>query len=120
MKALPIDVYRSMENGQISDCTNGGISSRFDQLLLLHKDGFIEIDENNPPENLVKIVTRQLFGGEYKHIEPVASPLSGCTGWMDGGNIASSCDGRFHELSEYPLHVHDRQETWSQYDMLSR
>ena len=76
------------------------------------------MDENNPPENLVKIVTR-CFGGEnYKHIEPIAAPDEGCVGWMAGGNLAYTCDSRFHRMSEYPLSVHDRQESQEQYDMM--
>lgn len=117
MKALPISVYR--EN-RLGDCTNGGITSRYDRLLLICEEGYKEVDENNPPENLVKIVTRFICGREYKHIEPYASVDAGCVGWMSGGNIAYSCDSRFSRMSEYPLSVHDRQETQAQYDMLSR
>lgn len=115
MRALPIEVYRKVKP---YDCSNGGISSRFDSLLLLNDEGFIEIDENDPPENLVKLVERQLFGETYLHIEPVKGPDKNCAGWMYGGNIACCSDGRFP--SRYPLKIHDRQETWEQYDMLSR
>lgn len=111
MKALPIRVFK---NPTYSGCSNGGITERFDELLLVCEDGFISIDETNPPENLVKIVTR-CFG--YKCIEPVASTAPGCVGWMSGGAVAYSCDSRFSEMSEYPLCVHDRQETQAQYDL---
>lgn len=114
MKALPINVFKDSKG----DCTNGGISSRYDRLLLICEDGFIDIDENDPPENLVKIVTRHLFGREYKHIEPVASTAPGCVGWMSGGNIGYTCDSRFSRMSEYPLSIHDRQEGQSQYDSM--
>ena len=116
MKALPIGVFRDAKG---SDCTNGGITSRYDRLLLVCEDGFIEVDEANPPENLVKMVTRRFGKDEYKHIEPVAAVESGCVGWMAGGNIAYTCDSRFSRMSEYPLSVHDRQETQDLYDMLS-
>lgn len=117
MKALPISVYRDADG---KDCTNGGITSRFRDLLLICEEGFVEVDENNPPENLVKIVTRYFGGNEYKHIEPYAKVESGNVGWMSGGNIAYSCDSRFSRMSQYPLSVHDRQETQAQYDALSR
>lgn len=104
MKALPISVYKADNFG---DCTNGGITSKYSRLLLICEDGFIDVDENNPPENLVKIVTRNLFGKVYKHIEPYARPTE--IGWMFGGNIAYTSDSRFG--SDYPLKVHDRQET---------
>ena len=38
---------------------------------------------------------------------------------MDGGNIGYSCDSRFSEFSDYPLKIHDRQESQKLYDMLS-
>ena len=52
MKALRIHVYRD----NLGDCTNGGISSRYNDLLLICENGYIEIDENNLPENLVEVV----------------------------------------------------------------
>ena len=113
MKALPISVYRT---DRIGDCTNGGITSRYDTLLLVCEDGFVEVDFENPPENLVVLKSRFVCGRIYKHIEPFASPTH--LGWMYGGNVAYSSDSRFSELSEYPLCVHDRQETQEQYDAL--
>lgn len=110
MKALPISVYRT---ARLGDCSNGGISSKYDTLLLIHDEGFINVDPENPPENAVKLVTRFLFGREYKHIEPLASPQH--LGWMAGGNIAHTSDSRFP--SDYPLTIHDRQETQEQYDL---
>ena len=114
MKALPINVFKDRKG----DCSNNGITNRFDSLLLICEDGFIEVDETNPPENLVKIVTRHLFGQEYKHIEPVASTAPGCVGWMSGGAIGYSCDSRFSRLSQYPLNIHDRQEGQALYDSM--
>ena len=114
MRALPIQVYRS---NNIGDCTNGGISSRYDTLLLVHPQGFIPIDENNPPENLVEIVKRESFSGVYMHIKPVAEPDG--IGWMAGGNYAHSSDSRFRDVSKYPLPIHDRQENEDENDMYS-
>lgn len=113
MKALPISVYRD----DLGDCTNGGITSKYDRLLLVCEDGFIHIDDENPPENLVVLVSRDFGGREYKHLEPFKSPDSGCIGWMYGGNIACTSDSRFP--SEYPLRVHDRQETPEQYRIMT-
>ena len=113
MKALPISIYK---DSRIGDCSNNGISSRYTEVLLICEEGFINIDENNPPENLVKLVTRHLFGRDYKHIEPVAKPNG--VGWMSGGSLVYSCDSRFRRMSEYPLCLHDRQETQEQYDLM--
>jgi hypothetical protein len=114
MKALPIYVYRN----SLGDCTNNGLSSKFDSLLLIHEEGFIDIDENNPPENLVKVVTRNLYDGVYKHIEPYKKATK--VGYMHGGNYAETSDSRFSKISKYPLAIHDRQETQEEYDALSR
>jgi hypothetical protein len=115
MKALPIYVYK---NATFKGCSNNGISEKFDSLLLVCEEGFITIDENNLPENLVKIVVRNLWGNEYKHIEPFKK-ASG-VGYMSGGAYASSSDSRFSQISPYPLSIHDRDESQEQYDRLSR
>lgn len=117
MKVLPIEVYVTKRKRDC-DCTNGGISDIYEQLLLVCDEGYVTVDEENLPENLVKVVTRNFGIGTYKHIEPVARPIELC--WMDGGNLAYSCDSRFNRLAGgYPLCIHDRQEKQEAYDMLS-
>ena len=117
LRALPITVFRPARGW---DCTNNGVSSRFSELLCLCDEGFLPIDEENPPENLVKIVKRNLFGSEIYHIEPVNAPQG--FGWMAGGNYAATSDSRFSRMigGLYgALSVHDRQETREQYELLS-
>jgi hypothetical protein len=114
MKAISIYVYKS----SLGDCTNGGISAKYKTILLEHPRGNYDVDIENPPENFCKIVTRNLWGKEYKHIEPYAKAPG--VGWMYGGNIASCSDSRFSDLSQYPLCIHDRTESQEMYDMLSR
>ena len=117
MRAITVNVYRHGEN----DCTNGGISSKFDTLLCLCDDGPHQVDMSNPPENLVKVVKRELFGQEVYHVEPVADPVE--TGWLMGGNYAASPDSRFAAMAGYmhgALAIHDRQESPEEYDRLSR
>lgn len=109
IKALPIDVYKPSHG----DCSNGGISSRFSSLLLVCDEGFVDVDESNPPENLVKMVTRDLGFTIYSHIEPYVKPNG--VGWMAGGCVAYSPDSRFTRMSQYPLSLHDRQEGWQEY-----
>lgn len=113
MKALRIHVYRD----NLGDCTNEGISSKYNDLLLICENGYIEIDENNLPENLVEVV--EGFKG-YKYLRPYKKADKDKTGYMMGGNYAGSSDSRFCQINQYPLPIHDRQETWEQYDMLTR
>jgi len=117
MKALPIYVYRSC----FGDCTNGGISSCYDRLLCVCDNGFIDVDADNPPENLVRIVKRSLFGRDVFHVEPVAAADG--VGWMAGGNYAASSDSRFSDMigGMYgAVAIHDRTESQELYDLLSR
>lgn len=106
MRVLPIHIFKH-DN---SSCSNDGISERYNKVLLICEDGFIEVDENNPPENLVKVVTRNLWGEEYMHLEPYAKKPSGKVGYMFGGCYCASSDSRFREISKYPLPLHDRTE----------
>ena len=116
LKALPIKVYRDSSN---YDCTNGGISSRYDELLLICDRGFILIDEHNIPENAVKVVSKMFWGEEYKFLEPLKAVNPGNVGYMFGGTVACSSDSRFSAFSQYPLRIHDRQETQEQYNFCS-
>ena len=113
-KALPINVYHT---DRLSDCTNNGISSRYNSLLLLSEDGYMDVDLDNPPENLVVLGTIEYGGKCHKFIQPYAKVSRGYVGWMNGGNIAYTSDSRFP--SEYPLCIYDRQEFQSHYDALS-
>lgn len=113
MRALPIDVF---ESKSIGNCSNHGISEKYDEVLLICDDGFIDVKGDEP--NLVKVVVRNTFGRIYKHVEPVAKPDG--VGWMFGGTLVYSSDSRFHAFSDYPLALHDRCESQKMYDELSR
>lgn len=110
MKALPIYVFR---NDTFVGCSNCGISEKYDKLLLVCDDGYVDIDESNPPENLVHITDAKTG---HKRVEPVAHVKPGFVGWMDGGAIAYCSDSRF---ANDPLKIHDRQESRYLYDLLS-
>lgn len=118
MRAIRAYVYKSK---QLGDCTNGGVSSKYDSLLVTCDRGWIDVDEDNLPENLMKVVKRENFGQTTYHLEPVVKATG--VGWMNGGNFASSSDGRFSELvgGMYgAVAIHDRTESRELNDMLSR
>lgn len=118
MKALIIEVYK--HNGE--DFSNGGITSRFNELLLVCDDGYIDIDEDNPPENLVVFEDRFMFGERCGYIRPYAEHPEDRTPYMAGGAYAASSDSRFSEMVGIygAVPVHDRTETWEEYELLSR
>lgn len=124
--ALPVNVYEhKFELFPDSDCTNGGISSRYKTLYLLCEDqekaqkepwNWSKVDEND--ERLIKIVRSTPCGRPYIHAEPVNDPNRREVGYMFGGNFIYTSDSRFPE--NYPIPLHDRSETWEDYDALTK
>ena len=121
IKCISFDIY---EDKQIGNCSNDGISNRFNDVLIPCEDGYITVDLDNPPENLCKVVKRYFpwLKSEYVHIEPYAAVKEGNVGYMSGGSVVYSCDSRYSEAVgvNYPVCLHDRQETQEQYDFLTR
>lgn len=111
-KALSVSIY---DDKAIGNCSNNGISARYREILLPCPTGNWNIDWENPPENLCVYVERELFGERHDYIRPYADAKG--AGWMFGGSLVFSSDSRFGDV---PMKLHDRDETWEQYDMLSR
>lgn len=119
-QALSVEVYRPAQSG---DCTNGGVSSKFRELLVPCEGdnpwdcGPYEYDPENPPENLCNIERRELFGQVILTLVPANG-----RGWhMYGGNKADTSDSRWGELLERVsgnpfyrfntcIDIHDRYE----------
>ena len=113
MKALRLSIYK--DNG-IGTCSNGGISEKYNDILLLCDEGYIDV--NGDEENLCEIGSISFGGNTHYFVRPVAKPNG--IGWMAGGSLVYTCDSRFRRMSEYPLCLHDRCESQEQYDALSR
>lgn len=115
VKTLPVEV---MYNNAYRKCANGGITEQCETLYLVCDKGWFSLPESDP--RLIKLVERNLFGLEtYVHAEPMnPGDTSSLCGPMAGGNFVYSSDSRFPSL--YPVPVHDRYETWEQYELLSR
>lgn len=111
-KALPVEIFK---NGW-GDCSNGGVSSRHNEVLVLCDEGFIPVDMDNPPDNLCVVEKRILWGEKHYYVRPYAEPSG--VGWMYGGCICDTSDSRWSRLTEvgYPLKLHDRTETQEEYD----
>ena len=105
---LLVDVYRRAGGG---DCTNGGISSRYDSLCVVNVDGPFE-----PSERACAVM---LCKGAYgsKNIKP-AKLVDGVwvvdtdKAYMAGGNFADACDSRFSAAVGFygAVSIHDRTE----------
>ena len=99
------------------DCTNGGETSRFDQLYVFARRmsrnaALLYIEERGLNlEQCVWMIKRRPCGEDYLCAVPLAADRR--DRWhMMGGNFIYSCDSRFFEVTEnrYPVPVHDRIE----------
>ena len=72
VKGLSISVY---SHPTYRGCANGGISECFDELIMVGEkvEGWIEVDLDNPPENTVYLVHREMFGKNLYHVTPLDS-----------------------------------------------
>ena len=98
LKGMLVNVFRSD-----TDCTNGGITSCYNHLVLVGA-GIPEIFEAN--DEMPALILKVRYGRLYA--EPAEDPEPGRVGWMFGGNFVYSSDSRFP--CAYPIPVHDRQE----------
>lgn len=118
LRGLSLNVYKTNRYG---DCTCDGISSRYNTIIFVDPKnpdlGWIDVDMNNPPENVVLLHKRVVDGKEYLSLQPIDSCRiksefnHGDQHWYSaGGNFAYSCDSRFTDYCAYPLPIHDRKE----------
>jgi hypothetical protein len=126
MTGISISIFRS----DLGDCTNGGVTSParaqgkifvvFDEAIRM---GNFRLEECKDDDRIVCLKVVRRWAGtknEYLHLEPMFNRPEGQAGPMAGGNYGGCSDSRFSDLSRYPLPIHDRWDTWEQYDMLSR
>lgn len=101
------------------DCTNGGLTSKYSQFVLLGMEGPFKSGTDAPPLELVR---RYVGGREHLHAQPVKGPdwPRNMCGPMFGGNFIFTSDSRFSDVSPYPIPVHDRFETQEEADLLSK
>ena len=124
------------------DCSNGGISSEVERVWVPCPDGHMTVGDLIKSElwktkrtAVCTKVKRELWQGHISiTLEPYTgdyeSPDSdmrdhtdspGMTDFMMGGCFVWSSDSRFsREYGDRPVPLHDRRETWEQYNALSR
>lgn len=106
-KGLLVEIFRSSYTS-VANLTD---TRQLTEVVLIGDGipGLVEANEDHPA---FKLVTRNIMGTIYKHIEPVERPSAGFSGWMFGGHIAYTSDSRWSELvNAYPLKIHDRSES---------
>lgn len=118
MEELKGTTARVLRDGSKYDSTNNGISSKFDELIVIGEDVPKRYKGNEDNSNVLKIVKRTLFGSEYLHAEPVNKP-AGVVGPMFGGNFIDVTGSMYGDVSKYPIAIHDRFETVKEYETYS-
>jgi hypothetical protein len=105
------------------DGSNGGLSSRHDELTIVNVDGPFEPAEHRPAALLVE---------RNGHLSVVPAVADGNGGWvqlrlpdhvgpMHGGTIVDTSDSRWHRATGgHPVSLHDRYETTALYASLSK
>lgn len=127
MRALALEVYRHDYHDDY-DPTNGGVSSRYDEILVPCENGPREVNPETT-ENLFRIDVSHVWGTSL-HLVPYNTKRKGMVGPMFGGNYATASDSRWgkwlaeHYGNEFRfnncLPIHDRYETPEMYEILSR
>jgi hypothetical protein len=105
VKVLGVNVYK---NDAFKGCALGGVSERFDELLVVCDAGWEDADGTE--ENLCVIIHRRINGRDVCHIEPVQGNDGG---FSAGGSFGYTSDSRFSEMigGQYgALSIHDRRE----------
>lgn len=112
-----------LTNKDIGDCTNNGLTSKFDSVVLYwnKEDLFQEPDlsgvELEPNALIVKADT--ICGDKTTIRAFLPNKPEGAV--MCGGNFVYTSDSRMPKIGDFsaPISVHDRVESWEQYRRFS-
>lgn len=104
---LPINVYQF----PLGNC--GGITDTLDKesIYIPCSEGFVSYADIERKE---LIFLEEQRSSDYWALKPNIQPI-GMIGEMNGGNLATSSDSRCKHI----YHIHDRFETYEQYETLS-
>lgn len=117
-----VSIYEDKTSG---NCSNNGLSHQHKEAMIVSNIKELQIFDITPKSELtnplIMIKTKNVGGEEYIYAEPLDSIDKSNVGWMMGGTFIYSCDSRFkRHVSQYPIPLHDRQETPELYDRLNR
>lgn len=123
MKVLNVTVFKP---AGFPDCTANGLSSRVNGGFLFYdcsNDEALEYCKNHDidPAKQFIMVSRTLWGEDHSYAEPLVK--SNEKAQMFGGNFLYTSDSRMYRTGnvyKVPVPIHDRFETWEDFDGLSR
>lgn len=123
MKQLSVNIYKF----PLGECTNNGASSRHTTMVAFDGDleeirQYVE-NKQIDPDKCLYLVRRELWGENHFYFTPLEFALNNPNGNVCmGGNYCCTSDSRWREMvgDSYPRPIHDRFETWEQYEALSR
>jgi hypothetical protein len=111
MKGMLVHVLRS----SYGDCTNNGISSGYDQFVLVGP-GVPEIFEPSDKIPALLLEDRGRWGYRAVPMYDRRATDKGYVGPMMGGNFVHTSDSRMP--TPHPIPVHDRYETVEHYNSM--
>lgn len=120
-KGLTLEVFRGR-----FEATNGGLSSGVTEITVV---GLGKGSEMFAPDSRAPAFRLESHVPGCLRLVPVDDPRAGnCAGPMFGGNYAATSDSRFSKVCERLLGhrfygavaIHDRYESWKDYEALSR
>lgn len=104
---MPQGLLCSVYRNPLGDCTNGGVTSKHAQVVLLGAEGPFEPTADAPALH-VGAWKGQLIALPVKPMRYASGECFSLDGWMFGGNFIYSSDSRFP--SGQPIKVFDRRE----------
>lgn len=104
---LRISVFKS----SITGCA--GISDTLDNIYIPCDDGPIRLEDI---DNMDHVFIEEQRSERYWALKPWERKKPNMAGPMAGGNLAYCSDSR----CKHVYHIHDRFETWAQYESMSR
>ena len=123
MKVLFINVFRAAD---FPDCTNNGLSARVSNAELFmdcsHPEAIEWCKEHHKdPAKQFILINRRLWGEDHSYAEPLIKPSNRMQ--VFGGNFLYTSDSRMYKtggVAKLPIPIHDRFETYEEFDALSR
>jgi hypothetical protein len=122
VRQLHVTIYRYPN----ADCSNHGLSSKHDMLHCF--DGDVEDVKHYVEENgydiheCLYVVRRMLWGEPHPYLTPLDWAIKNPNGNVCfGGNYAVG-DSRWNDWFGHnlPLPIHDRYDSWEDYEVLTR